>query len=281
MLIGAGAVVGAMAVAGLAFTVLNTGSGDGHAAITDRPQQSPPVPAGSSTGAPTNAEAAALADRIAKAVDLKPTGAFTYHGPGGTSGAADTIDATGSFRSNSSPPASYDLTTWNPGDKRFAKHVRTLLIGDTGYVPTGPGPATSPGGWKQVPAAHAPSKEDVPHVYASMAANARWAGSPPALLAILHAATTFTQQAPGLYTGAASLGPLSTDPAAGPLWSSYDATRYRLSYTVRLGLDDLPLRLEIRLDPKGGDGMSAKAVSLDFRTVYSHWGRKVVITPPA
>jgi hypothetical protein len=268
LLIGAGAVVAAIAVAGIAFTVLN-GGGGGQAG-GDRPQ-SPPAPS-SSTSAPANAEATALADRIATAVDLRQTATFVYHGPGGAGGMTDTIDATGVFRAGSMTPSDYDLTVWNPGDRRLSKHLRTVLIGDTGYV--------SAGGWKQAPAARATAKDDIPHVYAAMAANIRWAGSPPGLLAVLHAATDLKQSA-DVYTGTASLRALAADPAAAPLWSAYDDARYQLSYVLRLGPDDLPRELDVRLEPRDSADPATKAPLLDFRTTYAHWGRKAVINPPA
>jgi hypothetical protein len=271
LLLAVGGAVAAVAAIAVGVATLG-GGGSSHATPGT---QSPPTPNGSTEPNPDTVKADALATSVSKAVGLRQTASFTYHGPGGTGGPTDTISAIGIFKTDTSGPSAYQATVWNPGDKRYGRRLTTVLIGGTGYVASG-------GHWRSVPVASAASpptpegKPDLTRVYTTMAAGTRWASSPESLLAVLRASTAFQQTGP-VYTGESALATLAGDPESGSLWSRYDQSLYKLTYSLRLDSDGLPVRMEIRLQPRGA---TLGSTPLVFLSTYSKWGHKAAISAP-
>jgi len=268
LLLGTAAAAIAVVVAVIVVAAVNDGGGGPAAAIdktaTPAPTTQPPVTSDAST-APPAITPAALADKITTALADKPAASFTYRGPAGNGGASDTITASGLFRYTAKAAGAYDMSVGNPGDKRYAKALRTVVVGGTAYV--------FPGA-RKAPAARTAAKDDPLHVYAAMAANARWATSPTGLLGILHAGTDI-QQSGDTYSGTASLAKLGQEQAVAPFYAPYTDAKYTLSYTLRVGTDGLPERLDVKLAP-----VSGKGTTLLLHTTYTRWNRKTAITAP-
>jgi hypothetical protein len=145
--------------------------------------------------------------------------------------------------------------------------------------------ASASGGWQAVPAVRLPARRDAPHLYASLAANTRWATSTYNVLALLHASTT-VKAVPWVpangsavmgvsYSGVASPAKLGQDEMVAPLYDQRPGGRVRITYTVKVGTDHLPQRLDVRLQ-----SVAAPGKQTIFHIVYSHWGRRATITAP-
>ncbi len=266
VVIGTALAAGAAVAAGIAIVVVASDGGGGPAAATDQSPtpSSPAVSSDGNTAEPVTA--GSVLDRVTTALGTAPAASFTYKGPSST-GAA--IQAAGAFRYAAKTAGSYDLTVSSPGDKKAGKPTRTVVIGNIAYVASG-------GRYKKVPAARAAgAKADPPHVYAALAANARWATTPAGVLGLLRIAGPDFQAAGSTYSGTASLADLGKQDIVAPFYSGFDSGKYSLSYTLRLDGDDLPERLDLRLTPTGGN-----AGAIVLHTTYTHWNRKTTITAP-
>jgi hypothetical protein len=273
VLIGVGAVTAIAVAAGVALY----GASGQQATDADKTLSSAPSPPGSRTRpATTKISPDGLATQISKAISGKRTASFTYRR---TAAGNDAISAAGVFRFSSKTATAYDMTLWNPvGGAESSKRLRTILIGGIAYVASG--------GWHPAPAVRVPARRDAPHVYGSMAANTRWATSTYNLLALLHASTT-VKAVPwtlpnggamlGLsYSGVASPAKLGQEQLVAPLYDQYPDRRFRISYTIKVGTDHLPQRLDVKLQ-----SVAVPSKQTIFHIVYSRWGRRATITAPA
>jgi tRNA A-37 threonylcarbamoyl transferase component Bud32 len=276
VLIGAGVVAAIAVAAGVVLYGARGAAPGDDPTGTGGPLSPAPTPSGSRTtaaGAPTTP--GELAIQISKAVAEKRTASFTYRR---IAMGNDAISANGVFRLSSKTSLAYDMTVWNPtGGAVSSKKLRTILVGDIAYV--------AAGGWRPAPAVAVPARKDAPHVYGSMAANTRWATSTYDILALLHASTTVKavpwapagREVGGLrYSGVASSVKLAQEELVAPLYDQAPGGRLRITYTVKVGTDHLPQRLDVRLQ-----SIAAPAKRTVFHIVYSHWGRKATITVPA
>jgi serine/threonine protein kinase len=268
MLIGIAAVV-AIAI-GVVTTVALSGGSSGTSSQEGAGTPLSPAPPARTADTPVTPDG--LAAQISKAVAGKKTASFTYRR---TSAGNDATSATGVLRYSSKASTAYDMTLWNPaGGADSSKKLRTILIGGVAYV--------SAGGWHAVPAVRTPAGKDVPHVYGSLAANTRWATSSYNILALLHASKTVKPAARAgaaaktlSYSGVASPAKLGQDQMVGPLYTQYTGGRFKISYTLKIGADHLPQRLDVKLQ-----SVAAPNKQTIFRIAYSHWGRKATITTP-
>jgi hypothetical protein len=265
VLIGTVVAVGAVLAAGGTIWAVKGGGPAAATGHSPAPPTTPPVTSDGKTSQPVTA--ASVAEQITAALAGKPAASFTYRGPGGPGGASDTIQATGVLRYAAKTPGAYDMTVSNPGDRKFGRALRTVVVGGTAYVASK--------GWKKAPAVRtAGVKADLPHVYAVMAANARWASSPAGVLGILHAAGSDFQADGSTYSGTASLGQLAQAAGVAPFYGAFDGSKFTLSYTLRLGADTLPEQLDVRIAPVG------KGAPVVLHTTYSRWNGKTSVTAP-
>jgi serine/threonine protein kinase len=276
VLIGAGVLAVIVAAAGVAWYGASADQPGHKVGDTGKTASPPPSRHGSQPPAPSPATPDELAARISKAVSEKKTASFTYRR---AAGGNDAVSATGVFRFGSKAATAYDMTVWNPaGGADSSKKLRTILVGGIAYVASG--------GWHPAPAVRVATRRDAPHVYGSMAANTRWATSTYNVLALLHASPT-VKAVPwtpangggvkGLsYSGVASPTKLGQEPMVGPLYDQYTDGRFRVTYTVKVGADHLPQRLDVKLQ-----SVAIPSKQTIFHIVYSRWGRKAAITAPA
>jgi hypothetical protein len=277
VLIGVGAVAAIAVAAGVALYGANSRASGHQAADTGRTLSPAPTPAssGGRTRAPRSAATPdELAAQISRAVSDRKTASFVYRR---TAAGNDATSATGAFRVSSKTTTAYDMTVWNPaGGPESNKKLRTILVGGIAYVASG--------GWHPAPAVRVPAGRDAPHVYGSMAANTRWATSTFNVLALLHASTTMKAvpwtAAGGTvkgfsYSGAAALAKLGREQSVAPLYEQYPDGRFKVVYTLKVGADHLPQRLDVKLQ-----WVAAPSKQTTFHIVYSRWGRKAAITAP-
>jgi hypothetical protein len=273
MFIGVGAAAAVLVAAALAVYGVRS-AGPGHdAADTGRTASPTPHAAGTRTQAAASTPAR-LAAQITRAVGGKRTASFTYRR---TAGGADATSAAGVLRVTSKTAVAYDMTVWNPaGAADSDQRLRTVLVGGVAYVASG--------GWHPAPAVRLPARRDTSHLYGSMAANTRWATAPYDVVALLHASTSVKATAwttPGgaaggfSYSGVASAAKLGREPLVAPLYGPYPGGRYRVTYTIKVGADHLPQRLDVKVQPLTALGRPAT-----FHVVYSHWGLKAAIKIP-